>query len=80
MFGRTVWGEVCCERWVHCRSAGSAADLSSLLKVMVMLDDAPHNSIAKLSPQHADICMRGRQFRAQLPCYLEQQRATVVTH
>jgi hypothetical protein len=64
------------------RSGGrmNVADLSSLLKVTVMLEDVPPFVIAKLSPQHADICTRGRQLRAQLPSYLEQQRAAVVTH
>jgi hypothetical protein len=47
---------------------------------MVMLEDAPADFIGKLSPQHADICERGRHFRAQLPSYLEQQRATAVAH
>jgi hypothetical protein len=39
---------------------------------MVMLEDAPVVTIAKLSPQYAKICTRGRQLRAQLPYYLEQ--------
>ena len=54
-------------------------ELSSLLKVIVMLEDAPADFIARprLSPQHADICTRGLQLRAQLPSYLEQQRAAV---
>jgi hypothetical protein len=38
----------------------NTAELSSLLKVMVMLQDAPVDIIAKLSPQHAEICTRGR--------------------
>ena len=57
-----------------------AAELSSLLKVMVMLADAPAYFIAKLSPQHAELAMRGRQLRAQLPAYVEQQRALVLAH
>jgi hypothetical protein len=47
---------------------------------MVMLDDAPPAFVAKLSPAYAEIATRGRQYRAQLPSYLEQQRATVVEH
>jgi ankyrin repeat protein len=66
-FGRTVWDEM------HLRRDERATELSSLLKVIVMLQDAPAAFITKLSPQHADICTRGRQFRAQLPSYLEQQ-------
>jgi hypothetical protein len=51
-----------------------------LLKVMVMLEDAPAYFIDELSPQHAEICSRGRQLRAQLSSYLEQQRAAVIVH
>jgi hypothetical protein len=54
--------------------------LISLLKVIVMLDDAPPAFVAKLSPAHAELTTRGRYFRAQLPAYLEQQRASVVEH
>jgi ankyrin repeat protein len=44
------------------------------------LDESAELFIAnpKLSPQHLDICTRGRQLRAQLPSYLEQQRAALV--
>jgi hypothetical protein len=48
-----------------------ANGLSALLKVMVMLDDAPPFFISSLAPPHAEICTRGQQFRAQLPSYLE---------
>jgi hypothetical protein len=54
--------------------------LASLLKVMVMLDEAPSHFVAKLSPAHAALVTRGRQFRTQLPPYLDQQRASVVEH
>jgi hypothetical protein len=54
------------------------AELSALLKVMVMLEDAPATFIARLLPQHAELCRQGRQLRAQLPSYLGQQRATIV--
>jgi hypothetical protein len=40
---------------------------------MVMLDDAPADFVANLSPHGANICERGRQLRAQLPFYLEQK-------
>jgi hypothetical protein len=36
--------------------------------------------VAKLLPQHAELCTRGRQIRARLPVYLEQQRASVRTY
>jgi ankyrin repeat protein len=55
-------------------------ELASLLKLMVMLGDAPPAFVAKLSPAHAEITTRGRNYRAQLPSYLEQQRASVIEH
>jgi hypothetical protein len=47
---------------------------------MVMLDDAPPAFMAKLSPAHAELTSRGRDFRSQLPSYLEEQRASVLEH
>jgi hypothetical protein len=75
-FGRTVWSEL----YLDCRDFESAAELSSLLKIMVVLDDAPGDFIARLSPRHAEICTWGRHLRAQLPSYLERQRAAVIAH
>jgi hypothetical protein len=75
-YGDTVWNDL----WTHCRGIGIGIGLISLLKVMVMLEDAPADFIVHLSPQHAELCTRGRQLRAQLPSYLEQQWAAVVTH
>jgi hypothetical protein len=70
IIGRMVWKEI------------SSIGLAALLEVMVMLEDAPNAFIviSNLPPQYADICTRGRQLRAQLPSYLEQQRAAVVAH
>jgi hypothetical protein len=36
--------------------------------------------VAKLSPVNAELATRGRQLRAQLPAYLEQQRALAIAH
>jgi hypothetical protein len=67
--------------WSLLKLTGADPDeLASLLKVMVMLEDAPPAFVAKLSPAHAEITTRGRYFRAQLPSYLEQQRASVFEH
>lgn len=56
------------------------AVLTSLLKIMIMLDDAPRNFIARLLPHHADIVTRGQQLREQLPLHLESQRVLVDAH
>jgi hypothetical protein len=71
--GKSLW------TLLHLTGADPVA-LVSLLKVMVMLGDAPPAFVAKLSPPHAEIITRGRYFRAQLPSYLEQQRASVFAH
>jgi hypothetical protein len=61
-----------------------AAELSSMLKVLLLLPMSPEQDlpafVAKLSPQHAELCRRGRQLRDRLPAYLEQQEASVGTH
>jgi hypothetical protein len=63
-----------------------AAELSSLLKVLLLLPMSPDQDhflpvfVANLSPQHAELCTRGRQLRDRLPAYLEQQEASVRTH
>jgi hypothetical protein len=61
-----------------------SAELTSLIKVMVMLADAPKLFIAKLAPVHSDLVAHGRRIRAQLkealPAYLVQQRASVFAH
>jgi hypothetical protein len=74
--GSTVWSELL----DSISESADTADLAALLKVMVLLDDAPADVIAELSPAHAKIATRGRQLRAQLPSYLERQRALVVAH
>jgi hypothetical protein len=73
--GKTVWT-------LLGGTAGRAntTELSSLLKVMVMLDDAPAEFIARLVPPHAELATQGRLLRAQLPSYLQQQWARVVAH
>jgi hypothetical protein len=51
--GNTVWG------LLRIQDADTKA-LESLLKIMVMLDDAPPAFVAKLSPAHTKIATRGR--------------------
>jgi hypothetical protein len=58
---------------------GEPVALTSLLKVMVLLGDAPLDCIAKLSPHNAEIATQGRQIRALRPVYLEQQQASIDT-
>jgi hypothetical protein len=67
----------------HPRSYTDIFELSSLLRVMVMLEDAPESfttaGLSLYNARFAEIAMQGRQLRAQLPSHLEQQQAAVVT-
>jgi hypothetical protein len=56
---------------------GTDADVSSLLKVMVMLDDAPSIFIKRLRPHDAEIATKGLMYRRHLLFYLEQQKTAV---
>jgi hypothetical protein len=89
--GQTVWrllqlpstltsSKDCSLRPQQAATESVDAELSALLKIMVMLQDASPAFIAKLSPQHAELATRGRQLREQLPAYLEQQRTSVLEH
>jgi hypothetical protein len=69
--------------WLSIHRVADAIAILSLLKVMVMLEDTPECFTAELalhSTKLAEIATRGRQLRAQLPSYLEQQQASIVTH
>jgi ankyrin repeat protein len=67
--------------WDFLRPEGPESDeFTSLLKVMVMLDDAPPAFVAILTPVHAAITERGLHYRAHLSSYLEQQHALIVKH
>jgi hypothetical protein len=69
--GHTLWNTLKLEDAVD-------AEVTSLLKFMVLLADAPPEFIAKLSLQQAELWERGRQIRMQLPVHLVQQRASIV--
>jgi hypothetical protein len=75
--GLAVWS------WLSIHRFADDIAISSLLKVMVMLEDAPEYFTDVLSLHNvkfAEIATRGRQLRSQLPSYLEQQRASVIAH
>jgi hypothetical protein len=73
---KSVWDSVADSLWVP----PVEAELTSLLKVMVLLGDAPTTFIAKLQLHEAEIAFRGLQIRALRPPYLEQQQASIDAH
>lgn len=83
-WGFTVWNAIS-DRYRASRdlvtklsSLKGTLNFPSLLKIFVMLEDAPADFMTKILSQHAEICSRGRQLRALLPSYQEQQWATVI--
>jgi hypothetical protein len=56
--------------WDHLNIYQSEAGLQPLLKVMVLLGEAPADFMAKLPPQNADIAIWGRQIRVLRPANL----------
>jgi hypothetical protein len=71
--GRTLWSFLDLQDADH-------SELTALLQAMVLFGDTPHAFIAKLAPQHAEICTRGRELRTKLPAYSKQQNASVSAH
>jgi hypothetical protein len=51
-----------------------------LLQTMLLLGDAPRRFLADLSAHDTELCIRGRELRARLPTYTEEQEASVVAH
>lgn len=70
--------------WVLLERSGlhelDAAEMASLLRVMLLLSDAPTEFHRRSKPQHARIIDEGQQLRARLPAYLTQQRALITDH
>jgi hypothetical protein len=56
------------------------AEIASLVNFVELLSDPPDDFSSLLLPRHVELAARGKQLRAQLPSYLEQQRAAVVAH
>jgi hypothetical protein len=82
-YDQTVWHEFSERHWCGTNyflelDDETELELSLLLKVMVMLCDAPPECMNGLSPQNAEIVKRGKQLRVQLPTYLQEQHVSVV--
>jgi hypothetical protein len=76
--GTNIWG-VLGER-KHTTGDDDSREFPALLKVMVMLSDAPQFFISELLPHDADFCTRGGLLRAQLSSYLKNQRTSTIFH
>jgi hypothetical protein len=84
--GDNLWSMLLRDNRGYVRNA-HLPELTSLLKAMVVLKDAPPKCITLtgfmgcvLSPEHIEIFKEGRRLRARLPAYLDQQRISLLTH
>jgi hypothetical protein len=87
---RTLWCSA--SRLYRFERSVSAMEISTFLKVITLICDAPAVVTAgfytagsnlmnlELPPQDAELVEEGRQLRARLPAYLEQQSASITTH
>jgi hypothetical protein len=66
--------------WHYIRYQNDSAEVSSQIKVITLICDAPANLIDQFSPQHAALIEDGRQLCARLPAYIEQWSASLTTH
>jgi hypothetical protein len=78
---RLLTGKRCQNVW-NMRERGGArpAELASLFKVLLLHGDPPVVFIARLSRQQAKLVWRGRQLRALMPRYMEQQLGSIDAH
>jgi hypothetical protein len=57
-----------------------AAEVTALLRVMVLNGTPPAEMVARLRPEHARVVEEGARLRAALPAYLAQRRALLDAH
>jgi hypothetical protein len=81
---RSVWDSILDNPMFSFDVPALEPDFTSLLQIMVLLDDAPTNFVTKLLGHDAAIVFRivfpGQRIRALRPSYLEQQEASIDTH
>jgi hypothetical protein len=71
-------GKECQNVWnMRERRGAKPAELASLFKVLLLHGDPPVVFIARLSRQQAKLVWRGRQLRALIPRYMEQQMSSI---
>jgi hypothetical protein len=56
------------------------AEVTALLRVMVLKGDPPARVAAMLKPEHARMVEEGERLRAALPAYFVQRRALLDAH
>jgi hypothetical protein len=57
-----------------------AAEVTALLRVMMLQGDPPAELVPQLNPEHARVVKEGARLRAALPAYLAQRQALLDAH
>jgi hypothetical protein len=73
--GITIW-EILAKEF----SRRPAAEVTTLLRVLVVRGDPPADLFARLRPEHARVVEEGARLRAALPAYLVRRRAILDAH
>jgi hypothetical protein len=58
----------------------NAAEMTALLRVMVLKGAPPADLVSQLRPEHAQVVEEGMRLRAALPAYLAQRQALLDAH
>jgi hypothetical protein len=82
--GQTVW-TILADRLFYARVAPEIADqkfaeVTALLRVLVLRDAPPADFVAQLRPEHARVAEEDARLKAALPAYLVRQRTLLDTH
>jgi hypothetical protein len=76
--GESAWNLLVQPR--HCRRDRDEAAFSRLLRVMLLMGDAPAHFADTLSPALQALVLEGGRLRARLPAYLVRRQALLDTH
>jgi hypothetical protein len=78
----SLWYYMLCGRKYRLEVVDQAkvAELTSLFKVLTLLDDVPAEYSSNFIPQHKALVEEGRRLRARLPAYIDQLNASLLTH
>jgi hypothetical protein len=78
---KNIEGESAWDSLVQPHNKGmDEADLSHLLRVMLLMGDAPAHFVDTLSPALQALVLQGGRLRARLPAYLVRRQALLDTH
>jgi hypothetical protein len=78
--GKTVWTNIAVRVFSMRLAHEAVAEVTALLRVMVLRTSPPTKFVARLRPDHARVVEEGARLRAALPVYLVQRRTLLDAH